>query len=62
MELTREQIEAFKDIHNGALDGLSEAEIKKMANGVAGFYLDLFRIEQRVEAEKNEYDNKTNSK
>lgn len=46
MELTPEQIEKFKRIHDkyGGLGEYSETEIKNIANGVAGYHLELFKI------------------
>lgn len=62
MDLSQEQIEAFKSVHksDGSLDGKTDKEIKEIANGVAGFYLELFKIRRRQISDKNkdEYDNK----
>ncbi|MCC6934698.1 MAG: hypothetical protein IT406_03385 [Candidatus Yanofskybacteria bacterium] len=53
MDLTAEQIEKFKQLHtNGELDGLSDAEIRNLANGVANYFLTLFAIKQRINREK----------
>ncbi|HBG68866.1 hypothetical protein A2W67_02655 [Candidatus Nomurabacteria bacterium RIFCSPLOWO2_02_40_28] len=54
MELKPEQIEKFKELHKG-LDGFekySEDEVREIANGVANYYLTLFKIYQRVKKEK----------
>jgi len=43
MELKQEQVEKFKEIHKD-----SEKEVVEIANGVANYYLTLFKIYQRI--------------
>lgn len=54
MELTPEQIAKFIEINNGlpGFEKYSEAEIKEVANGVANYYLTLFRIYTRLKSDK----------
>ena len=49
MELTQEQINRFIEIHkeHPEFENYSEAEIREIANGVANYYLTLFRIYQK---------------
>lgn len=51
MELTPEQIAKFIEINKGlpGFEKYSEAEIKEIANGVANYYLTLFKIYQKLE-------------
>ena len=53
MQLSDKQIQRFKEIHSndGKLEGYSELEIRKIANGVANYYLTLFEIKKRIERE-----------
>lgn len=55
MELTEAQIKQFKKLHEkyGGLNNYSEAQIREIANGVANYYLTLFKIYQRIKKEKN---------
>ena len=45
MELTQEQINKFIEIHKGhpEFEKYSEAEIREIANGIANYYLTLFK-------------------
>ena len=56
MELTPAQIEKFKEIHKGMANfkNYSEEQIKEIANGVANYYLTLFKIHQRIKKEEKE--------
>ena len=61
MELTPEQIEKFKKIHEkyGGLKDYSSEDIKQIANGVANFYLLFFEIfkkskDKNLEIKKDE--------
>lgn len=51
MELTPEQIAKFIEIHKGhsEFEKYSEDEIKEIANGVANYYITLFRVHQKLE-------------
>lgn len=53
MELTPELIEEFKELHKDYPDfaEYSEDEVVKIANGVANYYLTLFKIYQRIQKE-----------
>lgn len=53
MKLTKEQIEAFRKIHEGTdiLEGLSSQDVERLAQSVAQYYLSLFKIHQRLKAE-----------
>ncbi len=54
MELADEQIQQFKELHSsGELNGLSEFEIREIANNVANYFLTLFSIQQRIKKEKS---------
>ena len=50
MELNQEQIDKFIEIHKDFPDfkNLSEEQVKEIANGVANYYLTLFKIQQRI--------------
>ena len=50
MELKQEQVEKFKEIHKDHVDfeNYSEKEVVEIANGVANYYLTLFKIYQRI--------------
>lgn len=52
MRLSDKQLEEFKRICGGSLNGYSEQEIKKIASGVARFYLSLFKIQLRRQKDK----------
>ncbi|MEI7810233.1 MAG: hypothetical protein WCI41_01600 [bacterium] len=56
MELTPEQIKKFIEIHKGCIDfsKYSEEQIIEIANGVANYYLTLFKISQRIKKEEEE--------
>jgi hypothetical protein len=53
MELKQEQIEKFKELHKDFPDfaKYSEDEVKEIANGVANYYLTLYKIHQRIKKE-----------
>jgi len=62
MELTPEQVKKFKELHiNGELEHFTEDQIREIANGVANFYLILFKIYQRIKKEEKQ-DEKIKSK
>jgi hypothetical protein len=50
MELKPEQIEKFRQIHNGipGFDRYSEEQVVQIANGVANVYLTLYNIHKRI--------------
>lgn len=54
MELKPEQIEKFKELHKDFEDfkKYSDTEIRGIANGVANYYLTLYKIHQRIEKDK----------
>ncbi len=56
MELSSEQIDKFKEIHKGLEDfnKYSEDEIREIANGVANYYITLYKIHQRINKEGKE--------
>ena len=55
MELSREQIKRFKDLHkNHELDEYTEEEIRDIAQGVVNIYLTLYRVCQKVTREEEE--------
>lgn len=56
MELKPEQIKRFVDLHKNLpeFEKYSETEIKEIANGVANYYLSLFKIYQRIKKEGKE--------
>ena len=53
MQLKPEQIKRFKELHKGVegFDCFSDDQIEEIANGVANFYLTLFKIHQRIKKE-----------
>lgn len=53
MELKPEQIQKFIELHKdvAGFESFSEDQIREVANGVANYYLTLFRIHQRLENE-----------
>jgi len=53
MELKSEQIKKFIEIHKDCegFDKYSEEQVSKIANGVANYYLTLFKIYQRIRKE-----------
>lgn len=54
MELKPEQIDKFKELHKdcAGFENYSEDEVREIANGVANYYVSLFKIHQRIK--KNE--------
>ena len=54
MELSEEQIEKFKKIHEplGGLKEYSEEQIREIANEVANFYYTLWEINKRIKKTK----------
>ncbi len=56
MELKQEQINKFKEIHKDCpeFNQFSETQIAEIANGVANYYLSLFKILQRIKKEEGE--------
>ena len=56
MQLTKEQIERFIKLHGGleGFDKYSAEEIEEIANGIANYYLILFKIHQRIKNQKPE--------
>lgn len=50
MELTPAQLQKFIELHKNVagFESFSEEEIREIANGVANYYLTLFKIHQRV--------------
>ena len=55
MELTRDQIKKFKELHtpHGGLGGYTDEEITEIANGVVNYYLTLLKVRRRVERESH---------
>jgi len=53
--LSKNQVERFKEIHtkDGGLGNYTEEQIREIANGVANYYLTLFKIYQRIKKEKH---------
>jgi flagellar assembly factor FliW len=53
MELRPEQIQKFIDLHKGipGFEKYSGAEIREIANGVANYYLSLYKIYRRIQKE-----------
>lgn len=53
MELKPEQIKKFVELHKdcAGFEKYSEEQIREIANGVANYYLTLFKIYQRVKKE-----------
>ena len=58
MELKPEQIQRFIELHKNVpgFEKYTEAEVKEIANGVANYYLSLFKIYQRLKKEGMELD------
>jgi len=50
MELKLEQIKKFVELHKGydGFEDYSEEKVREIANGVANYYITLFKIRQRV--------------
>lgn len=55
MELKPEQIQKFAELHKdvAGFEKYTEDQIREIANGVANYYLTLFKIYQRVRKEKD---------
>ena len=53
MILKSEQINKFKELHKdcAGFEVYSEDQIAEIANGVANYYLTLFKIHQRIKKE-----------
>ena len=53
MELKPEQIKRFIELHKDCPDfkNYSEDQVREIANGVANYYLTLFKIYQRIKRE-----------
>lgn len=53
MELKPEQIQRFVELHKNVpgFEKYSEKEVREIANGVANYYLTLFKIYQRLKKE-----------
>ncbi len=56
MELSPEQINKFIELHKDltGFESYTEEQVREIANGVANYYLTLFKIHQRIEKEKGE--------
>jgi len=56
MGLKQEQIEKFKELHKDIVgfEKYSETQIVEIANGVANYYLSLFKIQQNNKKRKIE--------
>lgn len=56
MELKPEQIKQFVELHKNipGFEKYSESEVREIANGVANYYLSLFKIYQRLAKEVKE--------
>ena len=50
MELKQEQIDKFIELHKdcAGFENYSENEVREIANGVANYYITLFKIHQRL--------------
>jgi hypothetical protein len=55
MQLNPELIEKFKKIHKGikGFEKYSEDQVVEITNGVANYYLTLFKIDQRIKKDSN---------
>lgn len=55
MQLTKEQIERFIKLHEGleGFDEYSYEEVEEIANGVANYYLTLYKMYQRQKTDEN---------
>jgi hypothetical protein len=53
MELKLEQIKKFIELHKDCPDfkNYSEDQVREIANGVANYYLNLYKIYQRIKGE-----------
>jgi hypothetical protein len=56
MELNPEQIMKFIELHKdvAGIENFSEEQLREIANGVANYYLTLFKIHQRIKKEEKE--------
>jgi len=56
MELKPEQIKKFIEIHKDCegFENYSEEQVREIANGVANYYLTLFKIHQRIRKENED--------
>ena len=54
MELKPEQIKKFIELHKGlaGFENYTKDQVREIANGVANYYLTLFKIHQRIRKEK----------
>ncbi|MCE9585054.1 hypothetical protein K8Q94_00310 [Candidatus Nomurabacteria bacterium] len=59
MELKPEQINKFVELHKGCagFENFTEEQVREIANGVANYYLTLFKIHQRVNKKEIESSN-----
>jgi len=50
MELKPEQINKFIELHKDCVgfENYSEKQVREIANGIANYYLTLFKIHQRI--------------
>ena len=57
MELKPEQVNKFIELHKDLPEfkRYSEAEVREIANGVANYYLTLFKIYQRLRSEDKDF-------
>ena len=57
MELKPDQIQKFIELHRDCPEfkNYSDDEIREIANGVANYYLTLFKIYQRLKAENPKF-------
>lgn len=55
MELKPEQINKFKELHKdvAGFEDFSEEQINEIANGVANYYLNLFKVHQNINKQNN---------
>jgi hypothetical protein len=56
MELKPEQVKKFIELHKdlAGFENYSEDQLREIANGVANYYLTLFKIQQRIIKENEE--------
>ena len=56
MDLKKEQIDKFIELHKDVEDfsKYSDAEVREIANGVANYYLGLYKIHKRIREEGGE--------
>jgi len=56
MELKPNHIKEFKELHKdcGGLGEYSEDQIREIANGVANYYITLFKIQQHIKKKSKE--------